>query len=75
MTHAEEVEFWTSVEAEVVEDDGEAVREHLAAGRAISYRDPDTPPGHVIRRLPDGRRQLVRIDRDGDTVVDTLAPG
>ena len=74
MTQAEEVEFWTSVEAELVPDDGEAVRTHLAAGRAISYRDPDTPPGHVIRRYPDGRRELVRIDREGDTVVGSVAP-
>lgn len=74
MTQAEEVEFWTSVEAELVPDDGEAVRAHLAAGRAISYRDPDTPPGHVIRRYPDERRELVRIDREGDTVVGSVAP-
>ncbi len=73
MAHAEEVD-WTSVEAELVEDDGEAVRAHLAAGRAIPYREEDTPAGHVIRLSPDGRRDLVRVDRDGDAVVGTLPP-
>ncbi len=72
MTDAEEVEFWTSVEAELAEDDGEAVREHLAAGRPVPYLDPDTPPGHVMRRYPDGRRELVRVDEHASTVVAVL---
>ena len=74
MTPTEEAEFWTAVASEVVPDDGEAARAHLAAGRAITYLEPNTPPGHVIRRYPDGRRELVRVERDGDTVVRTLPP-
>lgn len=73
MTHAEDVD-WTSLEAELVPDDGEAARAHLAAGRAIAYREDDTPAGHVILEHPDGRRELVRVDRDGDTVAATLPP-
>ena len=34
----------------------------LARGRAVSYRDKDTPAGHVMRRHPDGRIETVRID-------------
>lgn len=34
----------------------------LARGQSISYREPDTPAGHVIRRHPDGRTEVVRID-------------
>ncbi len=74
MTHAEEVEFWTSVEAELAEDDGEAAEEHLAAGRPVPYLDVDTPVGHVMRRYPDGRRELVRVDEHESTVVAVLPP-
>ena len=34
----------------------------LACGRTVSYREKDTRPGHVIRRHPDGRIELVKID-------------
>jgi len=34
----------------------------LARGRTVSYREKDTPAGHVIRRYPDGRIETVRID-------------
>lgn len=34
----------------------------LARGRTVSYREKDTPAGHVIRRHPDGRIELVKID-------------
>ena len=34
----------------------------LARGRAVSYREDNTPAGHVIRRYPDGRIELVKID-------------
>ena len=34
----------------------------LARGRAVSYRENDTPAGHVIRRYPDGRIEIVKID-------------
>lgn len=42
-------------------DEGTAVRAHLAAGRPIYYREADTPAGHVIRKNPDGSRQLVKF--------------
>lgn len=74
MTPVDDAVFWEAAVAELVPDEGEAVRAHLAAGRFVSYRKPDTPPGHVIRRFPDGRRELVRIDRDGDAVVAQLPP-
>jgi hypothetical protein len=46
-------------EAEALADDDSAARAMLASGRPIHIRRPDTPAGHVIRRWPDGREQLV----------------
>ncbi|WP_375403015.1 hypothetical protein [uncultured Sphingomonas sp.] len=34
----------------------------LARGRTVSYREQDTPAGHVVRRHPDGRIETVKID-------------
>jgi|GEM_PF-1854101 hypothetical protein len=50
-------------EAALANDDGQAAQEHLAAGRAIYYRDAQHPEG-LIRKYPDGRKQLVSISAD-----------
>lgn len=34
----------------------------LARGRAVSYRENDTPAGHVTRRYPGGCLETVKID-------------
>ena len=41
---------------------GAAAMATLARGRPITYRNNDTPPGHVIRKHPDGRTELVKVD-------------
>ena len=41
---------------------GEAAEGLLARGRTVSYREKDTPAGHVIHRHPDGRIEIVLID-------------
>jgi hypothetical protein len=43
-------------------DTGEAVKQHLAAGRPIYYADPAYPE-QVVKQFPDGRRQLVHFER------------
>lgn len=53
-----EVEFDRSVR----HDDDSVSKALLAAGRPIHIRRPDTPPHHVVRKYPDGREELVRID-------------
>ena len=51
-----EAEFIAGLES----GDDFAARELLAAGWPVYYAEDDTPPGLVIKRHPDGRRQLVR---------------
>lgn len=46
------------------EDDDSAAREILASGMAVPIVRDDTPAGHVIRVYPDGREELVRVDRE-----------
>lgn len=55
--------------ARALRGDDSAVREHLAAGQPIIYRDDDTPPGHVIQRYPDGRCELLRCEAGETSVV------
>jgi hypothetical protein len=50
-------------------DDGDAARSHLAAGRPIYYTEDDTPAGLLIKKHPDGRRELVKFDEEGDQVI------
>lgn len=59
-------------ELDADDDDGRAMRSHLAAGFPAYYRKADTPPGLEIKHHPDGRRELVRFHRDGDEVIRTL---
>ncbi|AZG14887.1 hypothetical protein EHF44_16480 [Cupriavidus pauculus] len=47
----------------------EAARAHLARGNPIYVPTPDTPKGLVEKRFPDGRRQFVRFDLQGEHVV------
>lgn len=59
-------DFMAEFERDLAEENGEAAERHLAAGRSISYREPETPAGMVIREYPDGRRELLRCDPDGE---------
>jgi len=61
-TAAIDDEFATEFEREIAKEDDSASRALLAAGRPIHIRRADTPVGHVIRKHPNGREELVRID-------------
>ena len=69
MTPPEDEAFWAAFEADLEHDDGEAAKEHLAAGFPIYFRESDTPKGLVIKQHPDGRRELVCFDLSGEKVV------
>ncbi len=49
-------------------DDGRAAKQHLDAGRPIYYEDPHYPEG-LIKKYPDGHRQIVTVDPDGKICV------
>ena len=55
--------FMAEFERDLAEENGDAADAHLAAGRSISYREPDTPAGMVILRIPEwsARAAAVRL--------------
>ncbi len=65
----QEASLLSAVDAAFSCDEGTAVRAHLAAGRAIYFREENTPAGHVVRKSPDGSRVLVKFTDDGAEVV------
>ena len=56
--------FEREFEEEIAKDDDSAARAMHAAGRPIHISREDTPPGHVVRIHPDGREELIRVDRE-----------
>lgn len=62
--------FFASPEFEraMMNDDGQAAQRHLAAGRAIYYGDANYPEG-LVKKFPDGRKQLVSVSTDGKVSV------
>lgn len=65
--------FWNDLPRLIEQDEGSAVQELLAKGICAYYGEDDIPEGLLIRENPDGTRQLVRINFDGeDTVIRDL---
>lgn len=58
MNKAEEDQLWR----DIGNWENTAPAEMLAAGHSISYREDNTPEGCVIRKHPDGHRELVKIE-------------
>ena len=52
---------YQEIERAIVFDDGQAAREHLEAGRPIYFMRN----GLIIKKLPDGREQIVDISDSG----------
>jgi len=61
--------FWNDLPRLIEQDNGQAVKDLLAKGIAVYYSDDETPAGLLIREQPDGNRQLVRVNFDGDDTV------
>jgi hypothetical protein len=65
--------FWNELPRLLEQDQGSAVKSLLKKGISAYYGEDDTPEGLLIRESPDGTRQLVRINFDGeDTVIREL---
>ena len=60
-------EFDAFLEAAILHDDN-AFAPHFAAGHPVYLRDADTPPGHVVKQFPDGRRELIGFDSVGNEI-------
>ncbi|WP_020202793.1 MULTISPECIES: hypothetical protein [Cupriavidus] len=66
--------FRTSAEFErAIDAQGEtAAQEHLDQGRPVYYADPEYP-GFIVKKNPDGSRELATVDVDGHiSVVRTI---
>jgi hypothetical protein len=68
MSPDEEESFWKKFEAALANDDGTAAREHLAAGRYVTYRDSRNP-SILLREWPDGKIEKIVADENGDVTV------
>lgn len=72
MNQLEAKTFYTVLESVLANDDGAAAKAHLAAGRPIYYCE-DRYPDAMVRKWPDGRRELVNVDAAGNaTLIGTL---
>lgn len=62
--------FLASAEFEraITHDDGLAAQQHLAAGRPIYYGDAQYPEG-LVKKYPDGHKQLVSVSAKGEVSV------
>ncbi len=65
MTEDESDQLWEEIGRD---DDGAAAKSHLAAGRPIYYCD-DAYPNYMIRKWPDGRRELVTLTSMAEILV------
>lgn len=61
------------LEDAALNDDGAAARSHLEAGSPIYYSEADTPAGAIIKEYPDGRRELIRVDVEGEHFIQAMA--
>jgi hypothetical protein len=65
-------EIWKRLGRDLRMGDDSAALALWAAGIPTYHSDDDTPAGLVIKKHPDGRRQLVRFDPAGDEVIRDL---
>lgn len=67
-----EIDSWHHLTRALANDDGAAAQQHLDAGNPVYHRTPTTPKDVIEKLFPDGRRQLVTWDRNGEHVVADL---
>jgi hypothetical protein len=67
------VDIWASIEAGMARDGDRAALSHLDAGFPVYLSESDTPDDAVIKQNPDGSRELVRFDANGEHTIKRLA--
>ena len=67
--HSSHCDLWSILQDAALDDNGAAARSHLNAGRPIYFGEIDTPTGLVVKEYPDGRKDLVRFDEQGEHCV------
>lgn len=65
-------DIWQRISDGISRDGDRVARSHLVAGFPVYVSNEDTLPGTVIRENPDGTRELVCFDADGEHVVAPL---
>lgn len=66
------VDIWATLAAGIERDGDRAALAHLEAGYPVYRSDADTPANAVIRENPDGSRDLVRFDGEGEHTIKPL---
>jgi len=65
-------DVWATIAAGIERDGDRAALGHLEAGFPVYRSDADTPNDAVIRQNPDGSRDLVRFDSEGEHTIKSL---
>jgi len=58
--------YWLALEESLMAEDGSVAAGHLAAGNAVYVIDQGTRPDTVTKIYPDGRRETVKFDPEGE---------
>lgn len=66
------VDIWATLAAGIERDGDRAAVAHLEAGFPVYRSDADTPDDAVIRENPNGSRDLVRFDGEGEHTIKPL---
>ena len=66
-------DLWDDLIEGILNDDGAAAREHLAAGFPIYWSEDGAPPGVLIKEHPDGRRESIRLQIRDNQALEVLA--
>jgi len=73
MTSEQEERFWALFTQQLMEGDDSVAREHLTAGFPVYLAESDTPSDRCIKEYPDGRREHVYFDADGEHFIEMIA--
>lgn len=68
MLESDDPKLWAAFDRQMQKGDGSAAERHLKAGRPVYYTEPRHPKV-LIRKWPDGRREVVDLDENDEVVV------